>query len=63
MGHCDELREDPAGEPLELPHVARMGKRRVTNVVVQIEVRVVDPDRVLGERNRRELLAQTRSPV
>ena len=43
--------------------VARPRQRGVAHVVVEVEVLVVDPDRVVLERDPGELLAVARDPV
>jgi hypothetical protein len=58
------LGEQPAGEPPELVVAARGGQPRVAQVVAEVEVRVVDPDRAaLLERDARQPLAVARDEV
>ena len=55
------VREDAAGEHLQLVLAARLRERGVAHVVAQIEALVVDPARAgLGERNLRDALPVTR---
>ena len=55
------VREDSAGEHLQLVLAARLRERGVAHVVAQVEALVVDPARAgLGERNLRDALPVTR---
>ncbi len=55
------LREDPRGEPLQLLLAARLGQRRMADVVGQVEVDVVGPERPPGlQRRHDEALAEAR---
>jgi len=56
--------EDPPGEVLQLLLAARRGQAGVAQVVAQVEVRVVDPDRpALVERDAGEALAKAGDEV
>ena len=60
----EPLREGPGGERAELLLVAGGGQGGVADVVVEVEVRVVDPDRAaLVERHEAQLLAEARDEV
>jgi hypothetical protein len=53
----EPLREDAAGQVAQLLLAAGLGQRGLAHVVVEVEVRVVDPDRTaLAQRHERELL-------
>jgi hypothetical protein len=57
------LGEDPAREPLELAQVPGPGNSRVSHVVGDVEVRIVDPDGMLPDRDPPESLAIPRQKV
>jgi len=56
------LRHDAPRQPLESPHIPGNRKRRVAHVVEKIEVLVVDPDGVVGDRHSAQPLAEARGP-
>ena len=57
-------REDPGGEVAQLLLGSRRGQRRVADVVLEVEGRVVDPERPARlDRRVRELLAEARHQV
>ncbi len=58
------LGEEPAGEVLQLLLGSGLRQARVTEVVAEVEVRVVDPDRAaLVQRDLGEALAKARDEV
>ena len=57
------LRHDASGESLQLRVVARTRQRRVADVVGQVEVIVVDPDRLVEDRDPAETLPVARHEV
>ena len=60
----EALREDAGGQRAELLLGARLGERGVAHVVVEVEVRVVDPDRpALAIGDELELLAEAGNQV
>ena len=61
LGAVELLREDARGEPLQLLLAARLGQRGVADVVGQVEVDVVGPERPAGlQRRHDEALAEAR---
>src|SRR5205823_2631794 len=61
---AEPLGEDPAGEQAQLLEPAGVRERRMAHVVLEVEVRVVDPERAARlERGERELLAVARHQV
>jgi hypothetical protein len=57
LGAVERLRVDPRGQPPELLLGAGRGQRAVAQVVLEVEVGIVDPERATGlERRVRELL-------
>ena len=57
LGPVELLGGDPRGELEQVALGAGRGQRRVTDVVLEVEVRVIDPQRSPGvERRRRQLL-------
>jgi len=64
LGAVELLREDPCGEVAQLLLGAGRGQRRAAYVVVEVEERVVDPDRAtLVEGDEAELLAEAGDQV
>ena len=60
----EQHRVQPRGERLELRDRARLGQHHVADVVVEVDVVVVDPDRVGEvERHQRELAREHRRQV
>ena len=59
----EALGEDPAREALQLAPVAGLGERRVPHVEVDLEVVVVDPDRMALDGHVGEALAVARDQV
>ena len=58
------LGEDPRGEVAQLLLGARSRQGSLADVVIEVEVRVVDPDRAaLAEGDEAELLAEARDEV
>jgi hypothetical protein len=57
------LREDEPAQPLELSLVTRQRKSCVPDVILNVEVRVVDPDRVSFEGDVLDALTVSRDPV
>ena len=57
------MREHARGELLEILLGARVGEPDVAQVVVEVEGGVIDPDRVLLDRDPLESLAEPRDPV
>ena len=58
LGSIQPLGRDPRGEQQQLLLGPRLGQRRVADVVGEVEVRIVDPQRTSGlQRRRGELLA------
>ncbi len=61
LGAVELLREDARGEALQLLLAARLGQRRVADVVGQVEVDVVGPERPPGlQRRHDQPLAEAR---
>src|SRR5204862_2643368 len=59
LGAVEALREDPRGEDPQLLLGAGWRQRRVANVVIHVELRVVDPHwPTLAEGDEAELLAE-----
>ena len=64
LGAVELLGEDPRGEVAQLLLGARRRQRGLTDVVVEVEVRVVDPDRAaLAEGDEAELLTEAGDEV
>src|SRR5581483_4768819 len=59
----EPLRHHPADQTLQLTVVPRARQARVADVEAQVEMVVVDPDRVSLERHPRDPLAVARDPV
>ena len=64
LGAVELLRHDPADELAQLALATGGGQRRVAQVVLNVEMRVVDPDRAPQlERDEADLLAVARDQV
>ena len=64
LGSIQPLGRDPRGEQQQLLLASRLGQRGVADVVLEVEVRIVDPQRPPGlQRRCGELLAVARDEV
>jgi hypothetical protein len=59
LATVEMLRHHARGETLELPAIAGLGQRDVSDVVVNIEMLVIHPHRMIRDRHIRQPLAVT----
>ena len=59
----ERLRDQPPDQALQLPFVARPRQRGVAHVVLELEVRVVHPDRMVLDGDQGEALPVARQPM
>ena len=58
-----ELGDDPPAETLQLSFITRVGKVGMPQVVVEVEGRIIDPDRIAFDRDELHSLAIAGDPM